>query len=193
MKKLTLFWSLRLILNDSNKILSKNSSKIYTKFWSVRPRVRPKELCYLGPTHRLTLNLRLKIFTKLHDSTVAKIQNFPAWGGGYPPQQGRSQPHSPGWARVPLSSFFSSNFDQFILFFLKLYSFSSSFWFSGWAACPPGKALATPLLLRHPLPVSASASRSWRWRTTKSHPPPPPGVETDTPVNVNTHNRFQVI
>ena len=30
-------------------------------------------------------------------------------------------------------------------FFLKLYSFSSSFWFSGWAACPPGKALATPL------------------------------------------------
>ena len=60
------------------KFYQKNSSKIYTKFWSVRP----KELCYLGPTHRLTLNLRLKIFTKLHDSTVAKIQNFPAWGGG---------------------------------------------------------------------------------------------------------------
>ena len=31
---------------------------------------------------------------------------------------------------------FSSNFDQFILFFLKLYSFSSSVWFSGWAARP---------------------------------------------------------
>ena len=61
--------------------------------------------------------------------------------------QGRSQPHIPGWARLPLSSFFSSNFDQFILFFLKLYSFSSSFWFSGWAARPPGKALGTPLLL----------------------------------------------
>ena len=40
---------------------------------------------------------------------------------------------------------FSLNLDQFILFFLKLYSFSSSFWFSGWAARPPGKALATPL------------------------------------------------
>ena len=40
---------------------------------------------------------------------------------------------------------FSSNFDQFILFFLKLYSFSSSFWFSGWAVRPPVKALATPL------------------------------------------------
>ena len=37
---------------------------------------------------------------------------------------------------------FSSNFDQF---FLKLYLFSSSFWPSGWACRPPGKALATPL------------------------------------------------
>ena len=40
---------------------------------------------------------------------------------------------------------FSSNFDQFYLFFLKLFSFSSSFWPSGWASRPPGKALATPL------------------------------------------------
>ena len=40
---------------------------------------------------------------------------------------------------------FSSNFDQFFLFFLKLYLFSSSFWPSGWASRPPGKALATPL------------------------------------------------
>ena len=31
------------------------------------------------------------------------------------------------------------------LFFLKLYLFSSSFWPSGWASRPPGKALATPL------------------------------------------------
>ena len=42
-----------------------------------------------------------------------------SWG------QGRSQPHSPGWARVPLSSFFSSNFDQFSP---KLYIFSSPFY-----------------------------------------------------------------
>ena len=40
---------------------------------------------------------------------------------------------------------FSSNFDQFFLFFLKLYLFSSSFWPSGWASRPPGKTLTTPL------------------------------------------------
>ena len=32
-----------------------------------------------------------------------------------------------------------------LLFFLNLSLFSSSFWFSGWAARPPGKALATLL------------------------------------------------
>ena len=41
---------------------------------------------------------------------------------------------------------FSSNFDQFFLFFLKLYLSTSSFWPSGWASRLPGKALATPLL-----------------------------------------------
>ena len=59
--------------------------------------------------------------------------------------QGRSQPHSPGWARVPLSSFFLKISINFSYFFLKLYLFSSSFWSSGWASRPPGKALATPL------------------------------------------------
>ena len=37
--------------------------------------------------------------------------------------------------------YFSSNFDQFFLFFLKLYLFSSLFWPSGWVSRPPGKAL----------------------------------------------------
>ena len=41
---------------------------------------------------------------------------------------------------------FSSNFDKFFLFFLKLYLFSSSYWLSGWASRPPGKALATQLV-----------------------------------------------
>ena len=59
--------------------------------------------------------------------------------------QGRSQHHSPGWARVPLSSFFPQILINFFLFFLKIYLFSSSFWPSGWATRPPGKALATPL------------------------------------------------
>ena len=36
---------------------------------------------------------------------------------------------------------FSSNFDQFSLSFLNFYAFSSSFWPSGWATRPPGKAL----------------------------------------------------
>ena len=82
---------------------------------------------------------RLLIVTKFLSISTQKT----SWGKYW--RQGRSQPHSTGWARAPLSSFFPSNFDQFILFFLKLYSFSSSFWFSGWAARPPGKALATPL------------------------------------------------
>ena len=46
---------------------------------------------------------------------------------------------------------FSSNFDQFSLFFLRFYLFSSSFWLSGWASRPPGKALATPLQIWHEL------------------------------------------
>ena len=44
---------------------------------------------------------------------------------------------------------FSSNFNQFDLFFLKMFSFSSSFWPSGWATHPPGKALATLLGVGH--------------------------------------------
>ena len=56
--------------------------------------------------------------------------------------QGLSQPQSSGWARLP---HFSSNHYQFFLFFLKLCSFSSSFWPSRWASRPPWKALATPL------------------------------------------------
>ena len=58
--------------------------------------------------------------------------------------QGRSQPHSPGWARVPLSSFFPQ-ISINLFNFPQLYSFSSSICPSGWASRPPGKALATPL------------------------------------------------
>ena len=57
-------------------------------------------------------------------------------------------PQPASQSRVGKSSTFlilSSNFDQFFLFFLKLFLFSSSFWPSGWATRPPGKALATPL------------------------------------------------
>ena len=69
-------------------------------------------------------------------------------------KQGRSQPHCPGWARVPLSSSFPQILINFVLVFLKPDLFSSSFWPSGWASRPPGKALATPLaanktLMRH--------------------------------------------
>ena len=56
--------------------------------------------------------------------------------------QGRSQPHSPGWARVPLFSLkFGSSFltfpQTFLIFFLILGI--------RWASRPPGKAMATPL------------------------------------------------
>ena len=57
--------------------------------------------------------------------------------------QSCSQPHSPGWARAPLSYFFPQISINFSYFSSNL--FSSSFWSSGWATRPPGKALATPL------------------------------------------------
>ena len=60
--------------------------------------------------------------------------------------QGRSQPHSPGWARVPFSSFFPEISINFSYFSSNFYSFSSSFWPSGWASRPHGKALAMPLI-----------------------------------------------
>ena len=64
-------------------------------------------------------------------------------GGG---KQGRSQPHSPGWARVSTFLIFPPNLDYFFLFFSSNFShFPSSFWLSGWATRPPGKALATLL------------------------------------------------
>ena len=64
-------------------------------------------------------------------------------------KQGRSQPHSPGWASVPLPSFFLK-FLSIILIFPQIFliNFSSSFWPSWWATRTPGKALATPLPTR---------------------------------------------
>ena len=62
-------------------------------------------------------------------------------------RQGRSQPHCPGVGKISTFLKFSSNFDQFDLFFLKVFSFASSFWPSGWASRPPGKALATLLII----------------------------------------------
>ena len=61
--------------------------------------------------------------------------------------QGRSQPHGPGWERVPLSSLFPQISINFPYCFLKHFSFPSSFWPSRWASLPPLKALAlaTPL------------------------------------------------
>ena len=55
--------------------------------------------------------------------------------------QGRSQPHSPGWARVPLSSFFrqiSINFSSNFTYFLPHFGPPGG-------RVAPGKALATPL------------------------------------------------
>ena len=63
--------------------------------------------------------------------------------------QGRSQPHSPGWARVPLSSFFpqiSSNFSYF----------SSNFTYFLPHFCPPGWQLPGRPWLRHWM-------CAWKW------------------------------
>ena len=50
----------------------------------------------------------------------------------------------PGGQEFHFPHFCPQIFNQFLLFFLKLILFSSSFWASGWASRPPGKALATP-------------------------------------------------
>ena len=68
--------------------------------------------------------------------------------------QGRSQPHSPRWARVSLSS----NFHTFFLFFLQLSSFLSSFWLSGWASRPLGR-----LWLRHCWICMICMISCWQW------------------------------
>ena len=59
--------------------------------------------------------------------------------------QGRNQPHSPGWARLPLSSFFPQVSIDFSYSSSNFFSFSSFFCPSGWVTRPPGKALATLL------------------------------------------------
>ena len=56
------------------------------------------------------------------------------------------EPASQSWVgKSSTFLIFSSKFDKFFLFFLKLYLCPSSSWPSGWASRPPGKALATPL------------------------------------------------
>ena len=51
----------------------------------------------------------------------------------------------PGGQEFHFPHFFPKILIIFFIF-LKLFSFSSSFWLSGWATRPPGKALAAPLL-----------------------------------------------
>ena len=51
----------------------------------------------------------------------------------------------PGGQEFHFPHFFLKSRLSFFLYFLKLNSFSSSFWPSRWASHPPGKALAMPL------------------------------------------------
>ena len=82
--------------------------------------------------------------------------------------QDRSQPHSPGWARVPLSSFFPQIAIKFSYFSSNFYSFSCSFWLSGWASRPPGKALATPLqMIDHMLEFCCAMQPCNAWSSAK--------------------------
>ena len=60
-------------------------------------------------------------------------------------EQGRSQPHSPGWARVPLSSFFPQILIKFSYFSSNFTSFLPYFGPPGGRVAHPWKALATPL------------------------------------------------
>ena len=61
-----------------------------------------------------------------------------------------------------------SNFDQFFLIFLKLISFSSSFWLSGWTTCSTRKDLATPLTRRRSL-TKGKLGWGLRWELVSSN------------------------
>ena len=61
--------------------------------------------------------------------------------------QGRSQPLTSRWARSEHLLNFSSFSCMLSHFSSNFLHFSSSFWSSGWAARPPGNALAMPLSL----------------------------------------------
>ena len=62
--------------------------------------------------------------------------------------QGRSQPHSPGWARVPLSSFFPQISIKFSYFSSNFYSFLPHFGPPGGRVAHPGR----PWLRHCPIP-----------------------------------------
>ena len=66
--------------------------------------------------------------------------------------QGRSQPHSSGWARVPLSLFFLK-FLSIILIFSQIFLIFELILASGWATLPLGKTLATSLLIATDRPI----------------------------------------
>ena len=72
-----------------------------------------------------------------HCTSITKINNT----------QGCRQPRAVTGGQEFYFPYFSSNRNQFFLFFLKLCSFSPSFWSSKWANRPSGKALATPLIM----------------------------------------------
>ena len=78
-----------------------------------------------------------------------KIAGFPddCYHTRPPPPPGLSQPHSPGWARVPLSSFFHKFQSIFLIFSSNFTYFLPHFGSPGgrWATHPPRMALATPL------------------------------------------------
>ena len=76
--------------------------------------------------------------------------------------QGRSQPHSPGWARVPLSSFFPQILIKFSYFSSNFTSFLPHFGPPGGASRPPGKALATPLGMCPPQKLE-NILYFWNW------------------------------
>ena len=86
---------------------------------------------YRTSTTRLNLGHKFTLCFPLLDfcnspflSTIRTLNSYGQnrWGGGWKehrdihPVQGRSQPHSPGWARVPLSSFFLKSRLSFLIF-----------------------------------------------------------------------------
>ena len=88
------------------------------------------------------LNSATHIFTRLE--RLLTISDRGRIAGVCCPNQGRSQPHSSGWARVPLSSFFLKLWSIFLIFPQTLLIFFPHFGSPGGRVAHPGR-----LWLRH--------------------------------------------
>ena len=77
--------------------------------------------------------------TQAYSSDIFPAPQLQYWSTLYWYGQGRSQPHSPGWARVPLFSFFLKFWSIFLIFPQTLLFFFPHFGSPGGRVAHPGR------------------------------------------------------